>query len=218
MPKLFVIWGCSGHAKVLTSIVNTQGGRVLAYFDNCKINSINAEIPIYFGEAGFNTWINEQKNLSKVKGLAAIGGRRGSDRVNILNIFRSAGLNLEPLIHPTAFVCNTAKLGEGSQVLAQAIVAADSKLGDVCIINHKASVDHECILGSGVHLAPGATICGCVTIGENVLVGAGAVILPRLTIGSNSIVGAGAVVTKNVASGEVVMGNPAHSYVQRTGF
>lgn len=128
--------------------------------------------------------------------------------MSIQNIFRAAGLRLDPLIHPTAFVCNTATIGEGTQVLAQAVVAADSRLGDVCIVNHKASVDHECILGNGVHLAPGATVCGCVTIGDNVMIGAGSVVLPGLKIGPDAIIGAGAVVTKNIPSRSIVVGNP----------
>lgn len=208
MSKSFVIWGCSGHAKVLVSIIESQSGRVLAFFDNEEVPSILNGVPVYFGETGFNTWIKEEKSLLNVTGLVAIGGHRGTDRIRIQNIFRAAGLKLDPLIHPAAFVCNTATLGEGSQVLAQAVVAADSKLGAVCIINHKASVDHECILGDGVHLAPGATVCGCVTIGDNVMIGAGSVVLPRLKIGPGSIIGAGAVVTKDVPEKSVIVGNP----------
>ena len=93
-------------------------------------------------------------------------------------------------------------------MLAQAVVAAGSKLGAACIVNHKASVDHECILGDGVHLAPGATVCGCVTVGNNVMIGAGSVVLPRLKIGPDSIIGAGSVVTKDVPARSVIVGNP----------
>ena len=208
MTRSFVIWGCAGHAKVLVSLISSQGGQVVAFFDNRQVSSILPGVPIFFGEAGFNAWVKDRESLSSVTGLVAIGGHRGTDRINIQNLFRAAGLKLSPLIHPTAFVCNTATLGEGCQVLAQAVVAADSKLGDACIVNHKASVDHECILGNGVHLAPGATVCGCVTVGDNVLIGAGAVVLPRLKIGPDSIIGAGAVVTKDVSVRSVIVGNP----------
>jgi sugar O-acyltransferase (sialic acid O-acetyltransferase NeuD family) len=208
MSKYFVIWGCSGHAKVLVSLIKSQGGQILAFFDNREVPSILSGVPVYFGKSGFNTWIKETKSLLNVTGLVAIGGHKSADRMDIQNIFRSVGLGLDPLIHPTAFVCNTATIGQGSQVLAQAVVAADSQLGAACIVNHKASVDHECILGDGVHLAPGATVCGCVTVGNNVMIGAGSVILPRLKIGPDSIIGAGSVVTKDVPARSVIMGNP----------
>jgi sugar O-acyltransferase (sialic acid O-acetyltransferase NeuD family) len=208
MLKYFVIWGCAGHAKVLVSLIKSQGGQVIAFFDKSMVASILPNVPIYIGETGFNTWINELQEISPIYGAVAVGGHSGSDRMVIQKKFRFAGLKLDPLIHPTSFVCDTARIGEGSQVLAQAVVAAECELGEVCIINHKASVDHECILGHGVHIAPGATVCGCVTIGDNVMIGAGSVILPRITIGHDSIIGAGAVVTKDVPERSIIVGNP----------
>jgi sugar O-acyltransferase (sialic acid O-acetyltransferase NeuD family) len=209
MPKSFVIWGCAGHAKVLVSLIKSQGNQVVAFFDNKEVISVVPGVPFYLGEDGFQTWLNTQQNPSNITGLVAIGGHRGNDRLVIQNIFRSAGLALDALVHPNASVCATASIGEGSQVLAHAVIAADCKVGDGCIINHNVTLDHESVLGDGVHLAPGATICGLVSIGDNVMIGAGAVVLPRLTIASNSIIGAGAVVTKDVPEKSVVVGNPA---------
>ena len=60
-----------------------------------------------------------------------------------------------------------------------------------------------------MHIAPGATLCGCVNIGDYTMIGAGAVILPRLSIGKDCVVGAGAVVTKDIPNNTVVTGNPA---------
>ncbi len=82
-------------------------------------------------------------------------------------------------------------------------------MGKACIINTSASVDHECVLGDGVHIAPGATIAGCVKIGDFSFVGSGAVILPNIKVGSNVIVGAGSVVTRNVEDNILTYGNPA---------
>ncbi|MES2025552.1 MAG: acetyltransferase [Pseudomonadota bacterium] len=209
MSRPFVIWGCSGLAKVLTSAITNQGDYVCAFFDKNNVPSIVPEIPIYIGEDGFYKWVKEIEDTSSINALVAIGGHRGSDRIKLQKIFKDAGFMLDPLIHSTAYVCTTARIGQGSQVLAQAGVSADSVIGDACIINHKASIDHECVLGNGVHLAPGATLCGCVTVGDNVMIGAGSVVLPRLKIGPDSIIGAGAVVTKDVPAGSVMVGNPA---------
>jgi sugar O-acyltransferase (sialic acid O-acetyltransferase NeuD family) len=208
MSKTYVIWGCSGHAKVLVSLIKEQGGRVAAFFDNREMPSVSPGVPVYHGESGFAEWLKETQNSTSIYGLVAIGGHGGSDRIKIQSLFRVAGLRLDSIVHPHASVCSTVTLGEGVQVLAQAVVAAESRLGEACIVNHKASIDHECVLGNGVHVAPGATICGCVTIGDDVLIGAGAVILPRLRIGHGSIIGAGSVVVKNVAAESVVVGNP----------
>ena len=48
------------------------------------------------------------------------------------------------------------------------------------------------------------------TIGRNAFVGVHAVVLPGVTVGDEAIVGAGSIVTKDVRSGAMVAGNPAH--------
>lgn len=208
-PKNYVLWGSAGHAKVLWEIVGLRGGVVVAIFDNNEVKPALPNVPLYVGESEFLHWINQQDHPREVAGLVAIGGSRGLDRLYIQALFRQTGLTIPVLVHPSAVVSLTASLGEGSQILALANVAADTRMGEACIINHRASVDHECELGNGVHVAPGATLCGCVAVADNVFIGANSVVLPRVSIGAGSIIGAGSVVTHNIPSGVVVIGNPA---------
>jgi sugar O-acyltransferase (sialic acid O-acetyltransferase NeuD family) len=206
----YVLWGSAGHAMVLASIIDLRGGRVVALFDNSReAVSVLTGVSLYLGKDEFIRWIEREPDRHDIYGLAAIGGARGRDRLAVHEYFRTYGVRVDPLVHPQASVCRTASLGAGTQVLAQAVVAAGARLGEACIINHHASVDHECVLGDGVHLAPGATLCGCVSLGNNVMIGAGAVVLPRVTIGENTVVGAGAVVTRDFPAGVVAAGNPA---------
>jgi serine acetyltransferase len=106
-------------------------------------------------------------------------------------------------------VAKNAQVGEGSQILAGAIVGDEAVLGKACIVNTRASVDHEDILDDGVEIGPGATLCGLVRMGTASWVCAGATVLPRITIGADAIVGAGAVVIKDVPEGITVVGVPA---------
>lgn len=209
--KRYVFWGSSGHAKVLANLVALRNGRVVTLFDNNPAaSSALAGIPLYIGAEGFSNWSeNERDHHNEFHGLAAIGGDRGRDRLEIHRFFRAHGIRVEAIVHPDASVCTTASIGSGSQILAQALVSSDVRIGEGCIINHRAGADHECQLGDGVHLGPGSTLCGCVQIGNNVLIGAGAVVLPRVTIGDNTVVGAGAVVTRDLPAGVVAIGNPA---------
>ncbi len=211
----YVLWGSAGHAKVLEELISAHGGRVIALFDNLEVPSALIGVPVYYGRAGFEGWAAQQRHIDRLSAAVAIGGHRGRDRIEIHALFRRHGLGLPPLIHPDASFSRTASIGAGSQVLAHALVAAEVRIGEACIINHKASVDHESTLGNGVHVAPGAILCGCVSVGDNVLIGAGAVVLPRITVGANAVVGAGAVVTRNVAAGSTVAGNPARPALNR---
>jgi sugar O-acyltransferase (sialic acid O-acetyltransferase NeuD family) len=205
----YILWGSSGYAKVLAELIALHNSRVVALFDNNpQTESVLSDVPLYIGLKGFLQW-RKLEISENIFALAAIGGGRGTDRLDIHKIFKENNVNIGTLVHPSAYVSKSSILGAGSQILAHSIIAADAHLGEGCIINHQANVDHECILGDGVHLAPSATLCGCVTLGNNVFVGAGAVVLPRLSIGHDTIVGAGAIVTCNLPSGVIAVGNPA---------
>lgn len=210
--KKFVLWGASGHAKVLADLIGQLGGSVIALFDNNpNIKTCLPSVPLFYGESGFYTWLSQQESTEDIAAAIAVGGSYGSDRALLALRFEAAGLSLPTLIHPHASVSTSARLGKGAQVLAQAVVAANAILGDLCIVNNSANVDHECHLGNGVHVAPGAVLCGCVTVEDNVFIGARSVILPRLHISEGVLIGAGSVVIKNISAGDVVAGNPARS-------
>jgi sugar O-acyltransferase (sialic acid O-acetyltransferase NeuD family) len=214
-PQPFIIWGSAGHAKVLLDILVYHGHPVLALFDNQPDTpTIRAQLPIHYGWTGFQHWLNEIKTPSKVAAAIAIGGNRGADRLDIASRLSAHGLALPSIVHPSCALSPTATYGRGCHFLAHSVVAADTRLGDMCIVNHQATVDHECRLGDGVHVAPGATLCGCIEVGNNTLIGAGAVVLPRIKIGADVVVGAGAVVTQDVPDGLVVVGNPARIMVR----
>ena len=212
VPKCerYILWGSAGYAKVLADIIRLNRGNVVALFDNDpEAVSCLANVPLYCGASGFQEWLDRQESLEGIGAVLAIGGARGEDRQQIAQQLRSTGLCLPSLIHPAAAVSESVKHGEGCQILANAVLAADVTMGNVCIVNNSANVDHECQFGSGVHIGPGAVLCGCVTVADNTMIGAGAVVLPRLRIGGGVVVGAGAVVTRDVPDRAVVIGNPA---------
>jgi sugar O-acyltransferase (sialic acid O-acetyltransferase NeuD family) len=206
----FILWGSSGHAKVLSDLIQEQNGEVVALFDNSnRAMSIVENVPIWYGEKQFREWVLCQEDLRDVSAAVAIGGARGQDRLDICKLFREQGLRLPNLKHNRAYVAPSVIIGESNQFLANSTVAAHVQIGNSCIINHNASVDHECVLGDGVHVAPGATLCGCIAVGDFAMIGAGAVVLPNVKIGCRAIIGAGAVVTKNIPESSVVAGSPA---------
>ena len=208
--KQFVLWGSSGHAKVLHEIIKSQNGSVVAIFDNNKdATSVLPGVPIFYGVDGFAKWMMSCNSPLEYCGVLAIGGASGKDRHELSVLFSNAGLTIPNIIHSSAAVSATASIGRGTHILANSVVAADAFLGDVCIINNSANVDHECVLGNGVHIAPGVTLCGCVSVGDNSMIGAGAVVLPRISIGRNVVVGAGSVVIDNIPDNSIVAGNPA---------
>lgn len=120
-----------------------------------------------------------------------------------------AGRELATVVHPTAWVSPTARLGGGVFVGPQAVVHAGAQVDEGAIVNSAAVVEHHCRVRDGAHVAPNATLCGRVRVGRCTLVGAGTVVLPVVTIGDDVVVGAGSVVTGDVPDRLTVAGDPA---------
>lgn len=206
----YILWGSAGHALVLSEVIESQGGEVIALFDNNdQAKACLDDVPIYYGNQGYEAWLAAQRSPELIYAAVAIGGDRGKDRQLLVKKFESSGLRVSHLVHSSATLSKSARVGSASQILAGTVIAPGVTIGSACIINNSANVDHECRIGNGVHVAPGAVLCGCVVIGDNAMIGAGATVLPRIEIGSGSVVGAGAVVTRNVPANVVVVGNPA---------
>jgi sugar O-acyltransferase (sialic acid O-acetyltransferase NeuD family) len=207
-PKPLVVWGATGQAKVIAEFAPALGYSITALFDNDpNVRSPLAGVPLHHSRAGFDSW--RAGASGPVYFVVAVGGSRNADRLELMRMLENAGLMAATLVHPTAFVAASAKVGEGSQILAHASVCADAVLGKGCIVNTGASVDHDCQLGDGVHIAPGGILCGCVRVGTCAFIGAGAVLIPRISVARDAVVAAGAVVIKDVLAGQTVGGVPA---------
>ena len=212
--KNLIVWGSSGHAKVLHELFNSTEYNIVVFVDNNpNAKSAITNIPLVIGIQGLLDWlVSNNKTAEPLYGIVAIGGERGEDRLKIQNQLTDLGITIINAIHNSCYIATDALIGEGSQILAGAVIASSVIIGCGVIVNTSASIDHECILNDGVHVGPGATLSGCIEVGNHSFIGAGAVVLPRIKIGKNSIIGAGAVVTKNVGDNSTVVGNPAKQY------
>ena len=115
----------------------------------------------------------------------------------------------EAVVDPTAIVPSTAVVGHGGYINAGSVLGSHASIGCHANVNRASTVGHDARLGFAAATGPGVVLAGGVVVEARAFVGAGATVLPELTVGTGAIVGAGAVVTKDVAPGDVVVGNPA---------
>ncbi len=113
------------------------------------------------------------------------------------------------VIHPSAVVSPSARIGSGAFLGPGVIVNARAEIGAHAIINSGAVVEHDCRVGMNVHVGPRAALGGAVSVGNGALIGIGASVLPGVAIGAGATVGAGAAVISNVSEGVTVAGVPA---------
>ncbi len=203
-----VIIGSSGHAKVVIDIFEKQG--------TCEIISLLGEEKNIGSEClGYSVTGTEEsipKILSKhpsCKAFVAIGDNHIRQKVASKLLSISPTLEFAIAIHPSAQIGRNVQIGNGSAVMAGAIVNSGTSIGDGCIINTSASVDHDCNIGEYAAILPGATIGGNVTIGNSSVVCIGAVVKQGIIIGNNTVIGAGALLLENLGDNVLAYGSPA---------
>jgi len=201
--KNVFLFGASGHAKVVADIVTRARRATIAL--------VVDDSPALAGQTllGHKIAGGRKELLARRaragRGIVAIGANPA--RRAVAAWLAEQGIDFAAAAcHPAATIARTARIGAGSVVMAGAVVNPDTEIGLHCIVNTMASVDHDCRLGDGVHVAPGARLCGGVTVGAWAFIGAGAVIVQGRRIGADAIIGAGAVVLSDVPDGAKVTG------------
>lgn len=209
--QALAILGASGHGKVVADAALSSGWEHLLFFDDVWPKVTNIHDWQVVGTLA--DVVHYQHQISAA--IVAIGDNL--TRVNQSNWLRERGISCATIIHSRAIVSRYASIGDGTVVLAGAVLNIDCQVASDCIVNTNAVVEHDCRLSDGVHVSPGAHLGGGVTIGARTWVGIGANVKNSIHIGSNVIVGAGACVIENVPNHYVVAGVPAKFISEREG-
>ncbi len=121
----------------------------------------------------------------------------------------AAGALFATLLHPTAWVSASARIGTGTVVSVFADISANAVLGAFTMLNGYASVGHDVVLGDCCTLSGYVDLTGAVTVGRQCFFGSGSRVLPRVGIGARCVVGAGAVVVRSVPDCTTLYAAPA---------
>ena len=122
---------------------------------------------------------------------------------------RRWGLTFPALLHPSAVVSPTARIGEGTFIAAGAIVGSGCSIGRYALLNRGCTIGHDCVIEDFANVGPGANLASFVTLRRCATVGIGATLINWVEVGLHSVIGAGAVVTQNVAAHTLAVGVPA---------
>lgn len=203
------VYGAGGHGKVVADVARSAGWALLGFLDDAP------------GRAGARIWDLPVVGWDEVRRAAPAGVAFGlgvgenAARERCAARLAEAGLPMPVLVHASAVVAPTARLGAGTVLMAGSVVNPDATVGPGCIVNTGAVVEHDCFLGPFAHLSPNAALGGAVSVGARTHLGLGAVALPEVRIGADVRVGAGAVVHRDVADGLTVVGVPARRLGER---
>lgn len=139
--------------------------------------------------------------------IIAIG--EPSTRLRIADRLEAMGAQFVTLVHPLAYVSQSAHIGVGCIVAPFASVGAHAQLGDHSVLTFYASAGHDTRIGRACGFSPHAVANGGSVLGDGVFLGAYAVVNPKRSVGEGSKVAAGAVVYHPVPPDTLAVGNPA---------
>ena len=142
MNSLLII-GAGGHGTVVKEVAKACG------FD--KIEFLDDTLPQALGKISDIDKYKEYENV-----FISIGNNEL--RKKLYDMARKVGYKLPTLIHPEAYVSESAKIGEGTIIEPKAIINSNATVGEGCIISVGAIVDHDAEIGDYAHVNAGAVV------------------------------------------------------------
>ena len=179
MKKLLIV-GSSGHASSVVEVVERMGGWQIA-------GLLDSYAPVGSRRLGYEV-LGAPEDIREIAGrveaegvLVAVGDNWGRRKVAAMVRAATPALPSIGAIHPSAVIGKDVAMGSGTVVMAGAVINAHCRIGEFCIVNTRASLDHDSLMSDYSSLAPGVTAGGNVVVGELTAICIGAVDIPQST-------------------------------------
>lgn len=209
-----VILGAQYQAKVVIDIIERSNEhKIVGLVDNAK--------PVGASVLGYSV-VGADANLAEIVANygvthALIGIGDNFIRWNVSQFLRThvPEIQIATAIHPSAVIAKDVMIGEGTSIMAGAVLNPSCRIGRFCIVNTRASLDHDCIMGDFSSLGPGAVTGGNCRVGNWAAIGVGAVLRHGVSVGEHSVVGGGSMVVKDISPKVVAYGVPSRQIRRR---
>lgn len=153
MNSSIIIIGAGGHGKVVHDAIVSQNVYTIAGF-------VDGNKPVGTKVVGNYEVICSQSDVENLRNkvdyfIVAIGNNniRAAVYQQLWKGFKPA-----TVIHPSCFVGSNVKIGEGTVVLANAVLNSGCSVGINSIVNTSVVVDHDSTVGNHVYLKLGTII------------------------------------------------------------
>ena len=188
------IVGAGGYGRLALDVLLASGveREILGFYDDA--HAALSDKVRGFPVLGDIQMLKSMLSVEPVHVIVAITDNQA--RLRVANSIRALGGRFVTAVHPMAYVSEEATLGDGSVLVAGAVVNPDVEVGSHCCVGANAVVERDATVGAGVWISAGA------------VVGSGARIGARSTLGHHANVGRKATVEADtvVAAAQVVEG------------
>ncbi|WP_339753948.1 DapH/DapD/GlmU-related protein [Algoriphagus aquimarinus] len=199
-----IIAGAGGHGLEVAFALRELGftSSDICYFDEDKSK---AEDPLFKGSVILEVEALKDKLKKDPRFVLGVGNPIYREKLfHLLTSFGGSAYGIDCVSNlesrkPTAIF----------DAMPYSFIGPETNIGLGVLVNIRAHIHHECVIGDFSEIGPGAMLLGAAKVGAKCRIGAGAVLLPGVELGDEVIVGAGAVVTKSVLHQSVLVGIPA---------
>lgn len=213
--KNILIYGASGHAKMIADIIlKNKTYNIIGFIDSYK--PINKDVYGYKVLGNLELIPSLIKKFDVEGIVIGIGDNDTRLRAykNIIEI--APQVEFVPVVHPKAIIAHDVVIPDGTVVMAGSIVNADAKVGKFCVLNTKSSLGHDSVMADFSSLSPNATICGNVHIGFCSSICLSASVSQNLIIGDFTVIGASSLVLNSIGDYKLAYGSPINSIKKRS--
>jgi sugar O-acyltransferase (sialic acid O-acetyltransferase NeuD family) len=153
--------------------------------------------------------LKEAEKFQDVRFIFAIGSLKTQHiRMKIMSRLNLSPTQFETIIHPTALINKSVKIGAGCIIHPRVTIANNVCLGDFVITAVASTVGPYAEVGDYSMITSHVLVLSNCKIGKSVFIASSTCITENVTIGDFSRIGVGSVVGRNINSGIFAMGNP----------
>lgn len=202
-----LVLGAGGHAKVVIDALQAAGADILGAVDADPTTDGKNILGVDILGTDAVALDHSPDAVSLVNGVGSTTA--SSPRQDLYRRFVDAGYAFATVIHPSAVIGGEVEKADAVQIMAGAVIQPGCRIGANAIINTRASIDHDCVIGDHVHIAPGVVLGGGIAVGSGSHIGAGSCIIQNVHIGENVLIAVGAAVVTDIWDGARIAGVPA---------
>lgn len=211
----YILIGCGGFAVEIAEYINSLDRSTRIKDQRHVVSDVVSTSSARFEdlcsvlgyEPDFHQTPNLVSDVCEKESLICIGSPE--DRHKNFTNLKGLGFTFGTLVHETALVAKSAKIGEGSIICPYAFIGAMASIGANSVVNVRATVGHDVRVGVSSVLSPHCNMNGASKCGRVSFIGAGAILDPSSAIGDYSKISSGAVLKQKFGDGFLLAGSPA---------
>lgn len=201
-----VLLAASGLAREVVAVVEAAGTRQIVGVlddDQALRGTELGGIPVVGG-------IGSATQITDAEFVVCAGN--GSARATIVGRLIESGIGADrfaTIVHPSASIPSSCRIGRGSIVLSNVTLTADVTVGEHVVLMPQVVLTHDNRVGDFATLCAGVVLGGNVSVGSAAYLGMNASVRQGVRLGIGATLGMGSVLLRDVPDGQVWAGVPA---------